>query len=86
MLLTTRSSVSKLPVIFIEPVASIIPLIERLPFSTMLIVKLALSSTIIEEDDALSADPLNMIDPLLGVIMISLAYTGTGYKYLTELF
>jgi hypothetical protein len=27
-----------------------------------------------------------MIDPLLGVIMISLAYTGTGYKYLTELF
>lgn len=75
-----------LPVIVIEPVANIIPLIERLPFSIISIVKLPLSSTIKEDDKPPPADPLNIMDPLWGVMIISLAYMGIGYKYLTGLF
>ena len=49
---------------------------------------LPLSFTIISEINA-PADPLNMMDPLAGSIIIFLLYKGNivfGYKYFIELF
>ena len=67
------------PEIFTEPVT-----VNVLPSFNCKSI-LALSSTTISEKVA-PADPLNIMDPLAGVIIISLLYTGTGYKYLLDRF
>ena len=67
------------PEIFTEPVT--VNVLPSFNCKSML----ALSSTTISEKVA-PADPLNMMDPLKGSIIISLLYTGTGYKYLLDRF
>ncbi len=66
------------PEIFTEPVT-----VNVLPFFNCKSI-LALSSTTISEKVA-PADPLNIMDPLRGSIIISLLYA-TSYKYLLDRF
>ncbi len=81
-------SVDKVPDTFKDPVISVDPVIENFPLSVTKSDILPLSSTIISEKKA-PADPLNVMDPLAGSMIIFLLYMGNivfGYKYLTELF
>jgi len=64
---------------FIEPVT--VKVLPAFKLKSML----ALSSTVSSEKVA-PEDPLNIMDPLAGVMIISLLYTGTGYKYFIGLF
>ena len=68
-------SVDKVPDTFNDPVISVDPVIEKVPLSVILREILPLSSTVISEKKA-PADPLNMMDPLRGSIIISLLYKG----------
>ena len=80
-------SVERVPDTFSDPVISVDPVIENFPLSVMLREILPLSSTMISEKNA-PADPLNMMDPLRGSIIISRLYRGNvvfGYKYLIVL-
>lgn len=56
---------------------SVEPVIENTPLSVILREILPLSSTIISEKKA-PADPLNIMEPLAGSIIMSLLYKGNG--------
>lgn len=68
-------SVDKVPDTFKDPVMSVEPVIENFPLSVIKSDILPLSLTIISEKNA-PADPLNVMDPLRGSIIISLLYKG----------
>jgi hypothetical protein len=75
--LKIKSSVDKVPEMFNDPVISVDPVIEKFPFSVIISEILPLSSTTISEKKA-PADPLNIMEPLAGSIIMSLLYKGNG--------
>lgn len=76
-----KSSVDKVPEMFNDPVISVDPVIENVPLSVIVSEILPLSSTIISEKNA-PADPLNIMEPLAGSIIMSLLYKGNGILFL----